>query len=126
MYAAAADEPTLPTRPAGMPSVPVSVKAVATPPKQPTKACVPHPLTVPPPSQQPVKPTQKVAAPPKSAAPVKSAPPARPPAVQQTLRPVDAPKADKSKANESSNLVLRLIAGVQNAGAGVRWGKTKN
>jgi len=108
MYAAAADEPTLPSRPVGMPSGPVSVKAVSTPPvpKQPVKA-----VSTP---QQPIKVTQKAIAPKPKAA--------QPPVVQ----PVEEPKTSEAETGEPSSLVLRLIAGVQNAGAGVRWGKTKN
>lgn len=94
MYAAAAEEQTLPSRPAGMPTV---VKAVTAPPTKPAK--------------------------------VKAQP--APKAMPSNLKTIPAePSLAKSSANDagidensSSSIVLRLIAGVQNAGAGVRWGK---
>ena len=129
MYAAAADEPTLPSRPAGMPSGPVAVRAVSTPPvpKQPVRAAsappvpkqpVRSPIPQQPVVQQPIKVTQKAIAPKPKAA--------QPPVVQRPVQPVEAPKTPETETGEPSSLVLRLIAGVQNAGAGVRWGKNKD
>jgi len=125
MYAAAADAPTIPTRPAGMPTAPVKVKAVTTaPPKQPTQPQVPQPLAVAEPEQRRNKPSPKApAVPPKPAAPVVK---------QQPTSSTQAPAAYENNNDniegdgEHSSLVLRLIAGVQNAGAGVRWGKNKD
>lgn len=101
MYAAAAEEQTLPSRPAGMPTI---VKAVTAPPAKPVK-------TKAQPAPQPVQAAPKI--------------------MPSNLKTVAAePSPTKSAANEagidensSSSIVLRLIAGVQNAGAGVRWGK---
>jgi len=123
MYAAAADEPTLPSRPAGMPTGPVTVKAVTAPPaKQPAKARTTQNSAAPIPV--PVK-----AAPKAAAAKPKVAAPARPAAQvpeQQPVQSFEASEASDGTESEASSLVLRLIAGVQNAGAGVRWGKNKN
>jgi len=117
MYAAAAETPTIPSRPAGMPTV----KAVTKAPQQPVKPRASQPTVAPMPVAQPVKPAQKVSnAKPKPAAPIAQ------PVVQQPSRPVEAPAAQENEDGEPSSLVLRLIAGVQNAGAGVRWGKNKD
>jgi hypothetical protein len=126
MYAAAADEPTLPSRPAGMPGGPVTVKAVTTAPtKQLVKARTPQrPVTPVPAQEAPKPPPRPTAAKPRSAAPV--VPPAPAPVQQQSAQSFDAADAGEGTEVEASSLVLRLIAGVQNAGAGVRWGKNKN
>ncbi len=77
----------------------------------------------------------------KKAAPVRSVPaepaPQRPNPAKATPKaaPVNSNKKKASKAKVetvnaedegSTNIVLKLIAGVQNAGAGVRWGKDDN
>lgn len=124
MYAAAADEPTLPSRPAGMPTGPVAVKAFAPPPtRQVAKTQAPPPPPVP--ARQPVKQAARATvAKPKPIVPAAAVTPAP---VEQLVKPVDASATAKDGEQAGpSSLVLRLIAGVQNAGAGVRWGKNKN
>jgi hypothetical protein len=59
-------------------------------------------------------PRAKNGAPPKPASPVSTTP-------QSSARPAAA--APEAEVDRKSNLVLRLIAGVNNAGAGVRWKK---
>ncbi len=133
MYAAAADEPTLPTRPSGMPVVPVNVRSVAVPPAQPPKARTPQRATAPMPVAQPPvvqtpaapMPVEEPMKPPRrpTATTPKSAAPARPAVVQQQP---SSNSEGVDQGDDHSNVVLRLIAGVQNAGAGVRWGKNKD
>ena len=100
MYAAAAEEQTLPSRPAGMPMSPVTVKAVSAPPARAPKA-----------KAQPAQPAAQ-------AAPDNLKTFAAEPSSPEST--VNAAGVDE---NSNSSIVLRLIAGVQNAGAGVRWGK---
>ncbi len=130
MYAAAADAPTIPTRPAGMPSAPVKSKAPIKIPAQPRAVQTPVPqvpvrqeAVIPEPQQRRGKPSQ-------TAFVAQQPEPQATPVVQQPTRFTEAPAAYQENndidAGEPSSLVLRLIAGVQNAGAGVRWGKTKD
>jgi len=129
MYAAAADEPTLPSRPSGMPTVPVNVRSVAVPPAQPPKprtpqrAAAPMPVAQTPAAPMPVEEPMRPPRRPTATAP-KQAAPARPAVAQQQQQPVNGEVVEPG--DEHSNVVLRLIAGVQNAGAGVRWGKNKD
>jgi hypothetical protein len=126
--------PTIPHRPASFnpvarpkPAQPVQaapvVKAVAQPPKQPT-ASPKRPA-------QPAKPASAAPRPAESNGKVAAS------KTQAQNRKVgsnqSAPKAAKQTTpatdteaggEQSSNLVLRLIAGVSNAGAGVKWKKS--
>ncbi|MBI1279799.1 MAG: hypothetical protein GC179_16850 [Anaerolineaceae bacterium] len=118
MYAAAADTPTIPSRPAGMPTV----KAVTTAPQQPVKTRAPQtPAAASIPAPQVVKPAQKI-----TTTKAKPAAPAAPAVIQQPDQLIETPTTQENEDPEGSSLVLRLIAGVQNAGAGVRWGKNKS
>lgn len=147
MYAAAAEEPTIPTRPAGMPTAqPVPVRSVTQAPRQSFRAPAPPPqpqtytpapqqqtyvpmpqqqnyALVPEPQQRRGKPVQQPQViKPQAPAPMQKT------VVQQPVQsePTDNNSEQNLEAGEPSSLVLRLIAGVQNAGAGVRWGKTKS
>jgi hypothetical protein len=105
------DAPTQPSRPA-----PFDV--TARPPQNARAQAAPAPS-----AQPPARPAQKAVPP--QARPVKAKP--TPSGPQPATRPPTpkarpAPKQDKVP-QEKGNVVLRLIAGVQNAGAGVRWGK---
>lgn len=158
MYAAAAEEPTIPTRPAGMPTAqPIPVRSVTQAPKQPFRAPTPQQ-----PQYAPTQPQVYTAAPQQQTyAPAPQQQTYAPMPQQQTYTPVPEPQQRRGKpvqqppvikaqapqsvaqqpvesestdnnseqngqVEEPSSLVLRLIAGVQNAGAGVRWGKTKS
>ncbi len=157
MYAAAAEEPTIPTRQMGMPTAqPAVVRSMPSAPKQPLRApAQPQPQTyapqrqpyspmpqqsyAPAPQQQPYSPMpqeQSYAAVPepqqRRGKPVPQKPVVKPqapqPVAQQPAQnePTDNNSEQNGEVGEPSSLVLRLIAGVQNAGAGVRWGKTKS
>jgi hypothetical protein len=152
MYAAAAEEPTIPSRPVGMPTAQqLPVRSVNSAPKQTFRApAQPQPQTYAPAPQQtyapmpqqtympaqqqsyaPVpEPQQRRGKPVQQTPTVKpQAPAPRPqPVVQQPVQsePTDNNSEPNLEVGEPSSLVLRLIAGVQNAGAGVRWGKTKS
>lgn len=80
------------------PAQPTEPPAPAKPPKKGFKAAPPTPAPEPAQPLQSTQPTPDVSA--------------------QSEKPEEEPKK-----RESQNLVLRLIAGVQNAGAGVKWGK---
>lgn len=138
MYAAAADEPTIPSRPAAMTNTMpvVKVNAVNKAPQRPVNNHIPQP-TVTPHAPSPVvahlPPSPARSAPQEPAGLYKAVPkpkaaPLAPPPVQREdpVKHIPAPNAENEKPVDTPNVVLRLIAGVQNAGAGVRWGKTKS
>lgn len=113
---------TRPTRPAPFETAPRSpqggrTQATAGNPVQPSQSKSVKAA----PAQKPVKPApvqppaQAATAQPKAAKPKAKQPPAK-----VTIVAKASPAADKRK---DRNVVLKLIAGVQNAGAGVRWGK---
>jgi hypothetical protein len=138
--------PTIPHRPADFnpaprpkaaqpaPQPPV-VKAVAQAPKQPASS-VKRPTQPTPASESAAapKPATGKAAPSKTQAQNRNAQPkatAQPkPAAQpkaampKATKPANPPKEAEEEGGEHANLVLRLIAGVSNAGAGVKWKKS--
>jgi hypothetical protein len=74
--------------------------------------------------QQPVVPQPKPVPPANNRPKVAKPAPAPKPAPVKAAKPAKAAKPEKSKAEQApQSTVLRLIAGVQNAGAGVRWRK---
>lgn len=117
MYAAAADEPTLPTRPVGMPISPAPARSAGTPNNRPVSPRTLRKAVEPIPMEEPAKPTPRVD--PKAA-------PSKPVVEEQPNHVQDENHTPAPADNDHSNVVLRLIAGVQNAGAGVRWGKNKS
>lgn len=102
MYAAAAEEQTLPSRPAGLMTA-STVKSV-----NPSSGRAPKVKA------QPVQPVQPV---------VQTVPSSVKTFTAEPRSKESSINASGIDENSNSSIVLRLIAGVQNAGAGVRWGK---
>jgi hypothetical protein len=100
-----ADTPTQPSRSAVFNTAPVAS------PKPPAKKAAPV-------RSVPASPAPQSVAPPKASTPAKPV----------NKKKVAKPKVEEPKPAEdgSHNIVLKLIAGVQNAGAGVRWGKNND
>jgi len=101
------DAPTQPSRPAPLavaahPTQKTQIQTVSAPPVRAKSPAPPQP--------KPAKPKATLSQPansqPKAAA----------------AKPKPQPKVEKS-TNDKGSVVLRLIAGVHNAGAGIRWGK---
>lgn len=104
-------QPTPPNRPFELAARPPQNARAQSVSAAPARAEQP---SVPVPEAKPQKPSKKSG----KAAPVQQTQEPTPPAPASDAKPVEEPKKQESK-----NVVLRLIAGVQNAGAGVRWGK---
>jgi hypothetical protein len=84
------------------------------------------------PAAKPVTRTKAPAAQPQPRMPSQPAPypPAddltRPSRSTRIVAPPPVPKPEEEEKEEHSSLILRLMAGVQNAGAGVKWSKKNN